>query len=216
MLPDMSKSGITSPPASSMMNAPLHPNLDPVQNLVVLVPLDSDYSAATSQIWELANATGMRVLLLGLCKNEAEEPGLRRGLTTMSAMIRIGRVFTDVKIEIGMNWEDAVRLNYQPGDMIVCFAERGAGLHPRPLRSILESKLHAPVHILSSLSPQRSTSSWLGECIVWSGFMVLVIAFGILQIRIVQLPNDWFQNVLFILSTILEFWLIVVWNGLFR
>jgi hypothetical protein len=45
--------------------------------------------------------------------------------------------------------------------------------------------------------------------------MAIIIGFGVLQARVVQLPEGWLQSVLLILSIIPEFWLIWVWNSLF-
>ena len=213
---EMNKLAPQSVSKSFAMSTAFHSNLEPVQHLVVLVSAYLDYSTATRQIWELANATGVRVLLLGLCRNESEEPSLRRGLATMSAMMQTGKVSTDIKIEIGTSWVDAVKRNYQPGDMVVCFAEQRAGVFHKPLSQILSSRLTVPMYILSVPSPQKFNPSWATQLIVWSGFIGIVIGFGILQLKIVQLPRDWFQNVLFILSTVLEFWLIGVWNNLFH
>lgn len=201
---------------SFVMSTVFHSTPDSVQHLVVLVSAHSDYSTATRQIWELANTTDAHVLLLGLCRNESEEPSLRRGLATMSAIMQTGKVSADIKIEIGTNWVDAVKRNYQPGDMIVCFAEQRAGVFHKPLSQILRSRLTVPVYILSAPSLQKFNSNWPTQLIVWSGFIGIIIGFGILQLRIVQLPRDWFQNVLFILFTVLEFWLIGVWNNFFQ
>lgn len=188
---------------------------DPVHRLIVLVPDDSDYSNAARRIWELAHATGMCVLLLGLCRNTEQEPGLRRKLVTLSALVQDGRVATDVKTEVGMDWVDAVRNNYHTGDMVVCFAGQHAGLLHRPLSQILESNLKVPLYVLSSLDPQKPNFSRLSQVMGWSGSIGIIIGFGILQAKIVRLPEDWFQSVVFILSIIPEFWLIWIWNNLF-
>ena len=191
------------------------PGHEPARRLIVLVPdMESDYIPAIRRIWELANAQHARIQFLGLCKDAAKEPSLHRQLVTMLALMG-DEVSTEAKVEIGMSWVDAVKRNSQTGDMIVCFEEQRAGLLHRPLSQILESNLNFPVYILSGLYPQKSKSNWLSEVIVWSGFIGIIICFCILQVKIVQLPKDWFQNVLFVLSLIPEFWLILVWNNLF-
>src|SRR5215207_4387003 len=83
--------------------------------LIVLIPAESEYTAATRRIWELANAHCARVLFLGLCQDMAEEPSLRRQLVTMSALVGDGRVSTEARVEIGANWVDIVKRNYQAG-----------------------------------------------------------------------------------------------------
>ncbi len=192
------------------------PGLEPKRRLIVLAPdMGSDYIPALRRIWELAHAQHAQILFLGLCKDAARELSLHRQLVAMSAMIRDDKISAEARIEIGTNWVDIVKRNSQTGDMIVCFEEQRAGLLHRPLSQILESKLSFPVYILSGLYPQKSKSNWLSQVIAWSGFIGIIICFGILQVKIVQLPKDWFQNALLIFSVILEFWLIRVWDNLF-
>jgi len=188
----------------------------PVRRLVVLVPLDSDYSPVLQRVWELANAQGSRVLFLGLCKDAAHEPALRRGLVTLSALVRDGRVSAEDKVGIGTNWVDFVKSNRQVGDMIVCLAEQRAGILQRPLSQILESKLDMPVYILSGLyTPGPSESHWLAQITAWVGSIGILAGTFLLQIRVVSLPQDWAQTTLLILSVVAEVWLIWVWNSLF-
>ena len=195
---------------------PVNANLEPAGRLLVLIPAEADYALATKRIWRLAVTTGMHIQLIGLCKDWAEEPSLRRGLVTMSALIRDGRVCADAKVEIGTDWVEVVKHNVQPGDMIVCFAEQQAGLFHRPLSQILQSNLRMPVYILAGLAPQSSSrSNWLPQILVWLGSIGIIIGSALLQIRITSLSENWAQTTLLILSVIGEAWLIWGWNNLF-
>jgi hypothetical protein len=189
---------------------------DRVNRLIILVPADWDYTAATRRIWELAIAASARVQFLGLCKSVEQEPALRRQLAMMSAMLADGRVFTEVKVEIGSNWVDAVKRNYQTGDMIACFAEQRAGLFHRPLSQILESNLKTTVYILSGLCPQKpSMKKQLFDAVAWIGSSFIIIGAFALQARISLLPADGVQTILWILSVVVEFWLLLSWNNQF-
>ena len=186
------------------------------RRLIVLVPTDSDYNAVTHRVWELANASGVSIQLLGLCKDAAQEPSLRRGLVTMAALVQDGKVSAEAKVEIGTSWVDAVKRNYQMGDMIACFAEQRVGLLHRPVSQILHSNLNAPIYILSGLYPQSlSQSNWLSQIIAWVGSIGIIAGSSLLQIRIISLPGDWAQITLLILSVMVEIWLIGGWNSLF-
>jgi hypothetical protein len=187
---------------------------EPAPRLIVLIPTGSDHTSETGRIWKLANTRSSGVLLLGRCQTAAEEPSLRRQLVTMSALIGNNRVATEVMIEIGTSWVNAVKAICQPDDMIVCFAEHRVGLLHRPLHQILGANLEGAVTVLSELHPQSSNPGVFSEVVVWLGSTAIIAGFGILQVRIAQLPKDLFQTVLFILSTIFEFWLIWVWNNL--
>lgn len=203
-------------PSSTSFPTPLSKN-EPARRLIVLVSdLESNYVPAIRRISELANAQCANVQFLGQCKDTRQELSLRRVLATMTVMMQLGGVSAEAKVEIGMNWVDVVKGNYQTGDMIVCFAEQRAGLLHRPLSQILKSNLNFPVYVLSGLDPQIYKSNWLSQIIAWSGFLGIIISFCILQVKIDQLPKDWFQNALLIFSIIPELWLILVWNNLFR
>jgi hypothetical protein len=209
----MIKSGLLSIALTSNPNSDM--DLGCPGRLLILVPTDIDYSAATRQIWKLAKATKMHVQLLGLCKHTAEELGLRRGLVTMASLLQDDRIITEVKVDIGTNWANVVKTHYETGDMIVCFSEQRTGPLRRPLRQVLESNFKATVYILSSLTPQKPTSNTLLQVCAWLGFIGIILGFGILQTNIVGLPEGPFQNGLLILSIIPEFWLIWVWGGWF-
>jgi hypothetical protein len=184
--------------------------------LIVLVPADADYGSMTRRIWELAIATSMSVQLLGLCKDAAQEPGLRRLLVIMSALIEDGKVSAKATIENGANWVEAVKKNYQSGDMIVCFAEQYDVLLHKPLHQILEANLEVPVYIISGLYPQGPSRFNVFSLIsLWAGAISIIAGAFLLQTRILSLPGDWAQTTLLILSVLVEFWLIWIWNKLF-
>jgi hypothetical protein len=205
-----------APDSSGFHHIPIDTSLQTDRRLIVLIPADSDHAVMTHRVWKLANATGRHVQFLSLCKDAAQEPALRRALITTSALIQDGRVCADVKVEIGTNWVDIVKRNYQTGDLIVCFAEQHVGLLQRPLSQILESKLRTPVYILSGLTPdRRSRSNRLAQLAAWVGSIGIIIGSAILQTRIVSLSQDWAQTTLLILSVFGEVWLIWAWNSLF-
>ena len=190
--------------------------LDREHHLIVLASPDFDFGLATQRIWQLANSTGMSVLLLSLCKDPTQEPSLRRGLAAIVALIQQGRISAETKIEIGTSWVDVVRRIYHRGDMIVCFAEQHAGILKRPLSQILQYNLNATVYVLSGLYPQlRPRLNWLSQTLAWVGSLGIIVAAFLLQIRITSLPPDWAQTSLLIFSVIGEIWLISYWNHLF-
>lgn len=193
-----------------------HEDLEAIHRLIVLVPADWDTHAVTGRLWELASTQGAHIQFLGLCKDAEQEPSLRRGLVTMASLLQDNDVWVNVKVEFGTDWVEAVRRNYQPGDMIVCFAEQRAGLFHRPLSQILQSNLKAMVYILSGSYPQTDTrSNWLSQIMAWTGPLAIIVLAFLLQIRITSLPQDWAQTSLLILSVIGEVWLISLWNSLF-
>lgn len=192
-----------------------HPNVEGTRRLVILISPDSDCTTATRRIWDLAKETNSSVQLLGLCRDLDQELTLRRELATVSALIRAAKVPVDMRIEIGNNWLDVVQHNYEEGDMIVCIVDELVGFRKRPLSQIMESTLHAPIYILTEQRPHGIRTIGLSRVALWLGFVLIVVSFFMLQIRIIQLPQDGFQSLLLILLLIPEFWLIYAWNSLF-
>ena len=185
--------------------------------LLVLVSADSNYGPAIQRIWKLATTTSRRVHLLGLSRDMTQEPSLRRQLIAISALLSDGSIPTEAKIEFGTRWVDAVRRNYQTGDIIVCFAEQQNGLLHKPLQESLEANLDAPIFILSDLYPQRpARGNLLSQFVLWAGLLGIIAGAFVLQIRITSLPRDGLQTTLMLLSVFAEFWLLWTWSTLFR
>jgi hypothetical protein len=131
-------------------------------------------------------------------------------------MLQDGRMPVETKVENGTNWVDVVRRNYQTDDMIVCFAEQRAGLLQKPLSQILESNLSIPVYVVSGVYIPKPQSNRLGDVTAWLGSIGIITGFGLLQVKISQVSEGWFQTLLLILVVIFEFWLIWVWDSRFR
>jgi hypothetical protein len=164
---------------------------------------------------KLAIETDSDVELLGICRDPSQEPALRRELVTVSALIREASVYADMKVEVEANWLEAVRRNYQEGDMIVSIADRTVGLRRRPLSQILESTLKAPIYVLSQAKSTPRQYPIVSQLIAWSGLIGIIAGFFALQVKLTQLPKDGFQTLLFILLLIPELGLIWFWNSIF-
>lgn len=202
-------------PMGSQLNPWTHS--EPASRLIVLVPNpEADLTAVTQRVWELASATGARIKFVGLCSDAIQEPSLRRTLVTQSAIANNSNVSTDVEVLFGRDWVKAVKSFWQPGDTIVCFDEQRVGLLQKPLHQILRSDLDIPMYILSSPYPQNDLrSSWITRSVAWLGFIVIIIVFFMLQVKIDHFAKSWTIG-LQVLSTAIEFWLIWIWNNLFR
>ena len=185
--------------------------------LMVLVPTDPNYGTAIQRIWQLATATNRSIYLLGLCKDMTEELSLRRQFSAMTALLGNSGISIEAKREFGTRWIDAIRKNYQMGDMIVCFAEQRDGLLHKPLKQVLQENLDTPLFILSDLYPRHlSRRNALTTILLWLGWISLIAGAFVLQIRIMSLPQGGAQTTLMLLSVFAEFWLLWVWNNQFR
>jgi hypothetical protein len=184
-------------------------------SLIVLLPEDMDGSAASQRVRELARAGSMQIQLLSLCKDPARVLSVRRRLVTLASLLDDGRNHVEVNVNLGSNWVDVVRAVYQTGDAIACFAEQRIGLLHRPLHQVLQSNLKATVYVLSNPDPQISKWNTISQLGAWLGFLAIIIGFGLLQAKIIQLPAGWFQSALLILSILPEFASILAWNRRF-
>ncbi|HMB24365.1 MAG TPA: hypothetical protein VKP08_16085 [Anaerolineales bacterium] len=183
--------------------------------LIVLVPPDADCARVTRRICKLATETKSDVQLLGLCKDPAQELALRRELVTVSTLIQDVRIYAEVKIEVGTNWLDAVKRNYQDGDALVCVTDPSIGIRQRSFSQILESTIKGPIYILSETKPTQSRSSIFSQVLAWAGVLGIIVGFFILQMKLVQVSKDWTQTVILILLLIPEFGAIWLWNLIF-
>ena len=207
---------IDSIPPSSASSSTSLSGPKSAHRLVVLVPdLEWEFIPAIHRIWELANSQHACVLLISSCKDSKQESSLRRALIILCAMLQNGRLPVETKVEIGMNWVDVVKHNYQAGDTIVCFAEQRAGLLQKPLSQILESNLVIPVYVVSGVYIPKPKSNRLAEVTAWLGSIGMIAGFGLLQVKIIQVSEGWFQTLLLILAVIFETWLIWVWDSRF-
>lgn len=201
-------------PPSSLAS---HLDPDPAHCLIVLVPeAEVDTTATARKIWELANALKCHVQFIGLSKDTTREPGLRRQLVTLSALVRDDRIHVESKIEFGTNWVKAIKSNWRKGDVIACFEEQQTGFARRPLGQILESNLNATVYVLSGLQyPGGSHSDLPFNVMAWAGSIAILMGFFWMQVKITQLPEDWVHSTLIYLSIPIEAGLIWGWNALF-
>jgi hypothetical protein len=203
-------------PALTLPSAPAL-EAQPPHRLIVLIPdIESDYNSVMQRIWELARTLESRVLFLGLCRDETEEPRIHRELITMSALLQDGWVSAEARVEVGTNWLKAIKSNWQTGDVIACFSEQYVGLTHRPLQQIIESNLKATVYVLEGLySSKHQRADWLSTVLVWVVSLGIIAGFSWLQLKINQLPDEMARNILLYPSLFFEVGLIWGWNSLF-
>ena len=212
----MNKSDVISP--ALVVSSASPSRLQTSNRLIVLVPgADVDATFTARKIWELANALECSIQFLGLSKDAAHEPGLRRQMVTLSAMVGYENISVESKIEIGNDWLSVVKSNWREGDMIVCFKGQNSGLARKPLSQMLESNLKAPVYVLSDIDQQekRVLSSWVSTAIAWAGSIGIILGFFWLQSSLMKPPTDWAHSALLYISLFAEAGLIWIWNSLY-
>lgn len=208
---DVRPTAFTASPASTL-------DLQPASRLIVLVPeFEADTAIVAQKIRSVAKSLESRIQLLGLSKDALHEPSVRRRLATLSAMVEDARISVESKVEIGGSWVSAIRPHWQPGDVIVCFAEHPSGVVGKPLYQILQSSLNATVYVLSGIQMQKGYSlpSWLPNILAWTGSIALIFGFFWLQVTLTRFSQDWTHAAMIYASIFIETASVWVWNNLF-
>lgn len=208
---------LDSIPPSLIYPATSHFDRGPANRLIVLFPASVGANANLShRIWKIARTSGLNVLLLSLCNDYYEESQLRRQLVTMAALIGDGHICTDVRIEHGNDWVGQVKNIYRPGDVIACYAGQRVGLMQKLLHEVLRSQLEAPIYILSVDQPiKNSKPKLLSQVAFWLGALAMIGGFLWLEGQILQLPQDWIDNLLLYFGVLIEIGLLLLWNSIF-
>jgi hypothetical protein len=184
----------------------------------LIVPISSpdvDITIIARRILDLAGALQADVKFVGLYTDPSQEPGLRRAIVTMAAMVKSAKVSADMEFILGKDWGKAVKSSCQPDDMVVCWDGQQTEVLRKPMSQLLQAELNIPLLILSSGKRQtNSRANKTHQVIAWIGFIAIILGFLLLQIKIIQLSDD-STIMLEIVSTAIEFWLILGWNSLF-
>jgi hypothetical protein len=194
------------------------PDLQPARRLIVLVPESGvDSTLVARKIWELANVLESRIQLLSLSKDAAHEPGLRRQLVILSALVGGDGISIDSKIELGNNWLNLVKSNWHEGDVIVCFSGQQSSVLSTPLYQALETNFNATVYVIGSfIQPEeRRHAGWVSSLMAWVGSVAIIYGFFLLQAKLTQPPGDLMYTALLYVSIFIEFGSIWMWSSLF-
>jgi hypothetical protein len=186
-------------------------DLKPARRFVALIPpFDINLSALAHRVWELANATGSGILLLGQFDEAQKESKLRRDVATLSAMLRNENILVESNVSFGRDWIHLIRNHLHKGDMLVRIAEHKI--------NSLESQIDSQIYILSDLVSQKdanSNSNLFLQLISITGSLAIIIGFFMLQVRIIDLTKDGVRTLFLLISLPIGFGLLWAWNSLF-
>jgi len=177
------------------------------RRLIVLVPVsNADLSGVIQRVWQVANTTKSHVQFLGLCEDTVHEPGLRRTLATLTAMIKDGNVSAEFGLLRSKDWVESLSASLQEGDMIACWREQGTKL--------LRLKPEVPLYLLAESNiPKDPPTNWKTAAMAWIGSLTIIAAFFFLQVQINRLPETW-STLLQVISVTGEMAALLFWNRL--
>ncbi|MBL8098060.1 MAG: hypothetical protein JNK81_02710 [Anaerolineales bacterium] len=184
-------------------------DLKPARRLVVLIPpFDINLSAFAHRVWELANATGSHILLLGKFDEAQKESKLRRDVATLSAMLKNESILVESNFSFGRDWIHLIRNHLHKGDVLVRVAEHKI--------NYLESQIDSQIYILSDLVSQKdSNSNLFSQLTSVAGSLAIIVGFFMLQVRIIDLTKDGVRTLFLLISLPIGFGLLWAWNSLF-
>jgi hypothetical protein len=184
--------------------------------VIPVLEADIDISLLAQRIYKLAVSMRSDVLLIGISPDYLEEASIRRQLVTLAAAIQDRSFSLETMVLGGVSWMKKMEAILRPGDMIVIQAKEEISTESRSLSQELTSRFQAPVYILSGLnSPRYKHSGYLSQLILWLGAIAIMAGFFWIQVKIDQLPTDWAHTTLLLVSVIIEFGLLLLWNSLF-
>jgi hypothetical protein len=186
-----------------------------VQRLIVLVlDIDFDANELARRIWQLASSTHSQVLLLGLCPDASGHMILRRQLVSIAAAIRDNTVEVEIMVIPENSWVEVERL-WQDGDLIVSLAEKHGRIINKTLSKILNLRSQMPIYIMTGIHPAiQKRPKFFSQVALWLGTAGIFAVFFWMQVQIEQLPENWGQTTLLILSVIVEIPILLVWNSI--
>lgn len=187
-----------------------------IRRLVVLVPnVDINEVQLAREVWEMALAPRIAVLLVSLCSDLSEESLIKRRLINLAALIRDPRIVVETHIEYGRNWVRGVKSVFVEGDVIVCHEEQSVGIKHTPLTEVLRA-VRAPVWTLSGYHPTDlpSRSRWQSTVIFWGVAIAIMAGFFYLQVQVNQITDSVAKYVVLCLSALAEIGSLSIWNSI--
>jgi hypothetical protein len=184
--------------------------------VIPLLEADINIGQLAQRIYKLATSIHSNVLLIGISPNHLEEATIRRHLVTLAAAIQDRSVSVNTMVLGGVSWMKKMEEIIWPGDMIVIQAKEELSKEGRSISQELTSRFQAPIYILSGLkTPRYKRLGLLSQFILWLGAIGIMAGFFWMQVKIDQLPKDWAHTTLLLVSVIVEFGLLLLWNSLF-
>lgn len=184
--------------------------------VIPVLEADIDISLLAQRIYRLATSMHANVLLVGISPDHLEEATIRRQLVTLAAAIQDSSVSVNTLVLGGVSWMKKMEEIIWPGDMIVIQAKEEISTESRSISQELTSRFQAPIYILSGLkSPRYKHAGLLSQLILWLGAISIMAGFFWMQVKIDQLPKDWAHTTLLLVSVIVEFGLLLLWNSMF-
>jgi hypothetical protein len=200
---------------SGSRNRPVPVEANKRRMLVLATSTDTDLSTTASRLVDIAGAYKCPILLIGLCADASQEPGLRRQLVTLAAMLQTTGASIETRIESDRNWLMAIDSILRPDDIVVCFGGKKSTMHQRLLEHFDGANSAAVVYLIREPSGHDiETPTWTSGALGWAGSIGIIVAFFWLQVNIGQAFSGATNTIALVLSILVEFFALLLWNSL--
>lgn len=187
------------------------------RRLVVLIPdVDTNEPELARQLWQMASARELGVLLLGTFEDVRREPRARRRLATLASLMRDERIHVETRLEAGQGWLAAIRTVLANGDLVVCHAEQHIarfGLGREPLSHWLMAKLGQPICELAGFYPELPPDypDSFNQFVTIAVPVFIIAAFTVLEVFIHRTVSANVYTLAMSLAVVLEYGLVGAW-----
>lgn len=182
--------------------------------LIVLVPNGMvDGHKLTQELSGLVTPSVCEVIFVGLGQKKSSSPASRR-LAELASITQDLLVPQSKRVFDVTNWAEAVQMVTQPGDLIVCQADRQGDRLVEELSQVTAS----PVHLLPGLQPPIQTRLARAlKSLIFNLFpFIVIVAFFWLQVQIDAQNTGLIRTLVLSMSVLVELGIIFVWSLFIR
>jgi hypothetical protein len=205
--------------AGDILAMPYRGNQVPARRLVVLVPPgEFDETALARRVWQLAVSTGLPILFVTLVREDSYALYQRQRLARLASAAADPMLSVQAWPSSMRSWPKALEQILLPGDLLICLADHRVADHlirRKALGELLARSTSVPVYILRGLEVRSEPNRWQGirDVLAWMTSIIIVAAFFALQVGIDRSVGEPFSTVLFCLTVVIEFCLILILNS---
>lgn len=178
--------------------------------IVIVPPADFNNLEFALKVGRLSQWGKKEILFVALARDPEKDSLLRRRMTTLASYVRSPNIESSYKLLFVNNWPEALRDLLAVGDRVICLEDHlttGRFFQNIPLSQQLITTLKIPVCVVQGirLSPEGSwIDTGLREFLIWTGVILTLLAFLLVQARIQQAFPDTLGTIMEVASIVIE------------
>lgn len=191
-------------------------SLQSFERMIVMIPTGNDLHQTLRWLKKSTKSFPSKILLLAVNSNGLDEVTTQEQLEVLASALKNERRVVATGIANGRRWLSKIEQIVCEGDLLLLFENNSANLETGRMVQEIKNRLRVPVLAISHHhDPSFGRSKFWSQLIEWLGVLGIVFGFLVIQLKIMQTPNNWTQTVLLCASVITEFFLLTWWNSFF-